>query len=84
LTKSFYRLEQVNSRQLRRGSRPSGPEGRLPLYYCGVTDLRCQAANFAWSPPLRLIGSAFDAMFALLPAILFLPGRLLGERSKQT
>ncbi|MFN4116179.1 MAG: hypothetical protein ACK4F7_06745 [Inhella sp.] len=30
--------------------------------------------------PLRLLGIAVDAVFALLRAILFLPARLLGYR----
>jgi hypothetical protein len=29
--------------------------------------------------PFRLIGIAFDALFALLRAVLFLPARLLGD-----
>ncbi len=32
------------------------------------------------SLPLRLVGIALDAVFALLRAILFLPARLLGGR----
>jgi len=32
------------------------------------------------SLPLRLIGITFEAMFALIGAILFLPARLLGFR----
>ena len=32
------------------------------------------------SLPLRLIGITFEAVFALLRAILFLPARLLGGR----
>lgn len=32
------------------------------------------------SLPLRLIGVTFEAMFALIGAILFLPARLLGFR----
>jgi hypothetical protein len=37
---------------------------------------------FAWllSLPFRLIGITFEAMFALLRALLFLPARLLGYR----
>ena len=34
------------------------------------------------SLPLRLIGVAFDALFALLRAVLFLPARLLGGRGR--
>ncbi len=34
------------------------------------------------SLPFRLIGITFDALFALLKAILFLPARLLGSRPK--
>jgi hypothetical protein len=39
---------------------------------------------FVWllSLPFRLIGITFDALFALLRAILFLPARLLGYRNK--
>ena len=32
------------------------------------------------SIPFRLIGISFDAIFALLRAILFLPARILGHR----
>lgn len=32
------------------------------------------------SLPFRLIGVTFEALFALLRAILFLPARLLGKR----
>ena len=32
------------------------------------------------SLPFRLLGIAFDALFALLRAVLFLPARLLGGR----
>jgi hypothetical protein len=32
------------------------------------------------SLPFRLLGIAFDAVFALLRAILFLPARILGHR----
>ena len=35
------------------------------------------------SLPFRLIGITFDAVFALLRALLFLPARLLGGRTKQ-
>jgi len=37
---------------------------------------------FVWlvSLPFRLIGITFEALFALLRAILFLPARLLGHR----
>ena len=34
------------------------------------------------SLPFRLLGITFDALFALLRAILFLPARLLGARSR--
>jgi hypothetical protein len=34
------------------------------------------------SLPFRLIGITFDALFALLKAILFLPARVLGRRPK--
>jgi hypothetical protein len=30
--------------------------------------------------PFRLVGIAFDALFAALSAVLFLPARLLGAR----
>jgi hypothetical protein len=33
------------------------------------------------SLPLRLVGITFEALFALLRAILFLPARLLGRRA---
>lgn len=33
------------------------------------------------SLPLRLLGIAFDAVFAFLRAVLFLPARILGYRS---
>ena len=32
--------------------------------------------------PFRLIGIAFDALFALVRAVLFLPARLFGWRSR--
>ena len=34
------------------------------------------------SLPFRLLGITFDALFALLRAILFLPARLLGARPR--
>ena len=34
------------------------------------------------SLPFRLVGITFDALFALLRAILFLPARVLGSRPK--
>ena len=34
------------------------------------------------SLPFRLIGITFDALFALLKAILFLPARVLGSRPR--
>mgnify|MGYP001448990414 FL=1 len=39
---------------------------------------------FVWliSLPFRLVGITFDALFALLRAILFLPARVLGHRPK--
>ena len=45
-------------------------------------------ALFLWpivwliSLPFRLIGITFDALFALLRAILFLPARVLGSKPK--
>jgi hypothetical protein len=33
------------------------------------------------SLPFRLIGITFDALFALIKALLFLPARILGYRS---
>jgi hypothetical protein len=36
------------------------------------------------SLPFRLLGIAFDAVFALLAAVLFLPARLLGYRGHAT
>ena len=40
---------------------------------------------FVWllSLPFRLIGLTFEALFALLRAVLFLPARLLGYRDKR-
>jgi hypothetical protein len=35
------------------------------------------------SLPFRLVGIAFEALFALLRAVLFLPARLLGHASGQ-
>jgi hypothetical protein len=35
------------------------------------------------SIPLRLVGITFEAVFALLKAILFLPARLLGAGKKR-
>ena len=39
---------------------------------------------FVWllSLPLRLIGITFEALFALLRAVLFLPARMLGHKAK--
>lgn len=39
---------------------------------------------FVWliSLPFRLVGITFDALFALLRAVLFLPARVLGHRPK--
>jgi len=34
------------------------------------------------SLPFRLVGITFEALFALLRAILFLPARLLGQRDR--
>ncbi|RQP22312.1 hypothetical protein [Piscinibacter terrae] len=34
------------------------------------------------SLPLRLLGMTFDAVFALLRAVLFLPARVLGHRQR--
>ena len=45
-------------------------------------------ALFLWpivwliSLPFRLLGIAFDAAFALLRAVLFLPARVLGHRGQ--
>ena len=45
-------------------------------------------AIFLWpllwllSLPFRLVGITFDAVFALLKAVLFLPARLLGYRDR--
>ena len=36
------------------------------------------------SLPFRLIGITFDAVFALLRAVLFLPARILGARDHST
>jgi hypothetical protein len=36
------------------------------------------------SLPFRVVGITFDALFALLRAILFLPARLLGYRGSST
>jgi hypothetical protein len=33
--------------------------------------------------PFRLIGVTFDALFALLRAVLFLPARILGAKPNQ-
>jgi hypothetical protein len=43
------------------------------------------AFPFVWviSIPFRLVGITFEAVFALLKAILFLPARLLGAGRKQ-
>ena len=35
------------------------------------------------SLPFRLIGITFDALFAFLRAVLFLPARVLGQRDRQ-
>jgi hypothetical protein len=35
------------------------------------------------SLPFRIVGLSFDAIFALLRAILFLPARILGYRENQ-
>lgn len=39
---------------------------------------------FVWliSLPFRLVGITFDALFALLRAVLYLPARVLGHRPK--
>ncbi len=39
---------------------------------------------FVWliSLPFRLVGITFEAIFALLRAILFLPARVLGHKPK--
>ena len=36
------------------------------------------------SLPFRLVGITFDALFALLRAVLFLPARLFGYRGNST
>jgi hypothetical protein len=36
------------------------------------------------SLPLRLVGMTFDALFALMRAVLFLPARLFGYRGSST
>ena len=38
----------------------------------------------AWlvSLPLRLVGITFEALFALLKAVLFLPARMIGYRAR--
>jgi hypothetical protein len=36
------------------------------------------------SLPFRLVGITFEALFALLRAVLFLPARLLGYRSRSS
>jgi hypothetical protein len=43
------------------------------------------AFPFVWliSIPLRLVGITFEAVFALLKAILFLPARILGAGRKK-
>lgn len=40
---------------------------------------------FVWllSVPFRLVGITFEALFALLRAVLLLPARILGYRGKQ-
>ena len=40
---------------------------------------------FVWllSLPFRLVGITFDALFALLRAVLFLPARILGHRDRR-
>ena len=46
-------------------------------------------ALFLWpivwliSLPFRLVGITFEALFALLKAVLFLPARLLGYKKKK-
>jgi len=41
-------------------------------------------APLVWliSLPFRLIGITFDAVFALIKAVLFLPARVLGHRGR--
>jgi hypothetical protein len=41
---------------------------------------------FVWlvSLPFRLVGITFEALFAMLRAVLFLPARILGDRSNAT
>ena len=40
---------------------------------------------FVWllSLPFRLVGITFEALFALLRAVLFLPARILGHRDRR-
>jgi hypothetical protein len=49
-----------------------------------VAVLALVLAPLVWliSLPLRLVGITFDAMFALIKALLFLPARLLGYRAR--
>ena len=35
------------------------------------------------SLPFRLVGITFEALFALLRAVLFLPARVLGQRDRR-
>jgi hypothetical protein len=67
---------------------------RTPLFFVGwcllfvlcwpVAILALVLAPLIWliSLPLRLVGITFDAMFALIKALLFLPARLLGYRAR--
>lgn len=55
----------------------------LLLFFCWPLALLALVLwPFVWliTLPLRLIGITFDALFALLRALLFLPSRLLGHR----
>ncbi len=49
-----------------------------------VAILALLLAPLVWliSLPLRLVGITFDAMFALIRTLLFLPARLLGYRTR--
>jgi len=42
--------------------------------------LICSPILWLISLPLRLVGLSFDAMFAFIRALLFLPARLLGSK----
>ena len=42
--------------------------------------LICSPILWLISLPLRLVGLSFDALFAFIRALLFLPARLLGSK----